>query len=49
MEEEYGEKRTRLAPTRGDLAAFVQHLERSQDPELHLTASRPDGSTLLPA
>src|SRR5215208_7926124 len=37
MEEEPGEKRTRLGPTQGNLAARVPHLERSQDPELHLT------------
>ena len=36
VEEEHGEKRTRLGPAEGDLAAFVPHLERSQDPELHL-------------
>jgi len=48
MEEEHGQKRSRLAPAQGDLAAFVPHLERSQDPKLHPTASRRDGSTLLP-
>ena len=37
VEEEHGEKRTRLAPAQGNLAAFVPHLERSQDPELHLS------------
>jgi hypothetical protein len=37
MEEEHGEKRTRPAPAQGNLAAFAPHLERSQDPELHLT------------
>ncbi len=36
VEEEHGEKRTRLEAAEGDLAAFVPHLERSQDPELHL-------------
>ena len=29
-------KRTRLEPAEGNLAAFFPHLERSQDPELHL-------------
>jgi hypothetical protein len=27
MEQEHGEKRTRLAPAQGNLAAFVPHLE----------------------
>ncbi len=40
MQEEYGEKGTRLRPAQGDLGAFVPHLERSQDPELHPPASR---------
>ena len=35
VEEEHGEQRTRLGPAQGNLAAFVPHLERSQDPELH--------------
>jgi hypothetical protein len=35
MEEEHGEKRTRLGPAQGKLAAFVPHLERSQNPEVH--------------
>jgi hypothetical protein len=37
VEEEQGEKRTRLASAQGDLATSVRHLERSQDPELHLS------------
>ena len=37
MEEEQGEKRTRLGSAQGNLAAPVPHLKRSQDPELHLT------------
>ncbi len=36
VEEEHGEKRTRLRPAQGNLARLVPHLERSQDPELHL-------------
>ena len=43
VEEEHGEKRTRLASAQGYLAALVPHLERSQDPELQL-ASRPRGA-----
>ena len=38
VEEEPGEKRTRLGPTQGNLASPVPHLERSQDPELHLAS-----------
>ncbi len=40
VEEENGEKRTRLGPAQGDLAFSVPHLERSQDPELHLPPCR---------
>jgi hypothetical protein len=35
VEEEHGEKRTRLASAHGNPATFVRHLERPQDPELH--------------
>ena len=37
MQKEPGEERARLAPTEGNLASPVPHLERSQDPELDLT------------
>ena len=36
MEQKHREKRARLGTAEGDLAAFVPHLERAQDPELHL-------------
>ena len=35
VEEKHGEKRTRLGPAQGNLAAFVPDLERPQDAELH--------------
>ena len=41
VQEEHGEQRTWLGPAQGNLAAFVPHLERSQDSELHLLASLP--------
>ena len=41
MQQEPREKRTRLRPSEGHLGAVVPHLERSQDPELHLLASLP--------
>jgi hypothetical protein len=44
VEEEHGEKRTRLRPAEGNLGAVIPHLERSQDPELHLLASLPAGT-----
>ena len=41
VEEEEGEQGPRLAAAQRRGAAFVPQLERSQDPELHLPASRP--------
>jgi hypothetical protein len=40
VEEERGEKCARLGSTEGNHDAFVPHLERSQDPELHLAGLR---------
>ena len=40
VEEQHGEQLTRLRPAQGYLAAFIPNLERSQDPELHVPASR---------
>ena len=47
VEEEPGEKRTRLGPAQGHLAGFPPRLERSQDPELHLPGLRPGTLTAV--
>ena len=39
--EEHGEKCSRPGPTHGDLTTLVPHLERPQDPVLHLPTSSP--------
>jgi hypothetical protein len=41
VEEEHGEKRTRLGPAQRYLAALVPRLERSQDSKLHLAGLLP--------
>jgi hypothetical protein len=47
VQEKQSEKSAQLAPAEGDPAAFVPHLERSQDPELHRLASRRGSLQLL--
>jgi hypothetical protein len=47
VEKEHGEKRTRLAPAHGNLAAFVPHLERSQDPALIVAGLPPSVPTAV--